>query len=255
MANPAKPDLPPAKFKQFPKVKDWNGEGFRPIDFKKLKKLYLSGPDYEWTPFCYRNAFNPLINRDKWTEYGFDFSEWKKEWIKQKGIEHCEQFAPEALDLKKLVAIKRVTFVKDWINKSAYFKALLDATMRKHGEDLQHDVQNEKWIKNKTVIPRFKLDVDELGKMANAALRIQELESRSLLMLPGNKLVEPGSLQNSDENSVTDDEAKEVVLTTMGKLGMSAKESTMMLANWFDQAEKVATEKQNTIEAEVVKEN
>src|SRR6478736_9453372 len=110
-----------AKYTPFPKVKQWKGAGGarqRPIDYAALRELYLQGPDYDWTPFCKRHGFNDRINRDKWrVMHGVDFKDWKRDWLKAQAGMHDDEIAPQVLSLRKMLTVKRLEHVDDWIKR------------------------------------------------------------------------------------------------------------------------------------------
>ena len=220
--------------KPFPKIKGKK----RLIDLDALKELYLSGPDYDWTPFCNRNGFSSKDNRNKWKSRGFNFTEWKREWLGRQAQMQDEEIGPEILDLRKFVSLQRVKFVKDWTSRTQYMKTMLDAMLRKHGEDLQHDMQNSLQIRAGKERARFKMLPDELHNLAGAAQRLQEIETRAL-MLTGDKMNHPqimaGGAVGYEENG---NDAPVMEVATMGSAGMSAAETAKLLAAWFDQSGK-----------------
>lgn len=227
----------PKRFNPFPKSKEKSG-GQYVIDLDALKELYLSGPDYDWKPFCTRNGFNPKDNRAKWTHRGFDFSDWKREWIKkQVGIQD-EEIAPEVLKVRKIVAQQRVLFVKDWTDRTKKMKFMLDAMLKQHGEALQHDIDKTLAIQAGTVQKKFSLSPEELGSFAATATKLQELEMKSLLLV-GDKQISP-TIGKDGEAEYTErkrDDGYEIEVATMKTSGMSSAETARLLASYFDQAE------------------
>lgn len=221
----------------FPKTKEKVGGQYL-IDLDALKELYLSGPDYDWKPFCTRNGFNPKDNRAKWANRGFNFSDWKREWIqKQVGIQD-EEIAPEVLKVRKIVAHQRVKFVKDWSDRTNKMKFMLDAMLKQHGEALQHDIDKTLAIQAGTVQKKFSLSPEELGSFAATAIKLQELEMKSLLLV-GDKQISPviGKDGEAEYHERKKDDGYEIEVATMKTSGMSSAETARLLASYFDQAE------------------
>jgi hypothetical protein len=224
-----------ARFKPFPRIKDWKGgkgNQQRPYNYEAVREMYLDGPDYDWPAFCNRNGFNQahrIINR-------LDFSGWKRDWLKRHAQLQDEDLAPEALAIRKLVAGRRMDFVRDWVKRTQYMKVLLDATLMAHGEALQHDERNKGLIAHGDIDPKFKMTADDLSTLATAASRIQEIETKALLIV--SEVKKNGS--DPDADSTGEDNRPEILITTLGQSGVSAGDSVKLLAAWFDQKPEAA---------------
>ena len=212
------------------------------LDYPKLKELYLEGPDYEFGPFCKRHNFNTQVGRNNLYKSGIDFRDWKKEWLKRQSQLQDEDLGPEILDLRKAVSIQRIRFVKDWNQRTQYMKTLLDAILKNHGDALQHDIQNTLAIQAGRVQRKFRMDAKELSDIASAANRLQDIETKSL-MLTGDKLNHPqimagGSVGYTEDGDTGDGPPPDIEVVTMGAAGMSSAETAKLLSSWFDQSEK-----------------
>lgn len=251
--------MPPAtgKFKPFPRVKDWvkgPGNTARPIDLALLKEQYLAGPDYEWADFCRRQNYNSKFAFSE-MHFGTSFRDWKRDWIKNRANLQDDEIAPAMLDMRKLVTSNRIAFTRDWTNRTQYMKALMDATMRAHGEALQHDERHAVMIGKGEIARRFMMDAEDLGKIAAAAQRIQDIEMKALYMVNqggGTQLPELSRMRDVEAEEVAsgtsgDGSKPEFTIVTMGQAGLSAGESARLLAEWFDQAPKEAAK---VVEAE-----
>lgn len=227
------------KYARPPKKKEMGGGKYL-NDYDALKALYLDGPDYDWKPFCDRHNYHALSLRALMVKAGILFTEWKKEWLKRQAQIQDEELGPEILSLRKIVSLQRIKFVKDWTGRTAYMKTMLDAMLKRHGDDLQHDINNTLAIQAGKAQRRFRLEADELTNLAGAAQRLQEIETRALL-LTGDKtqhavITAGGEIEHREGPAEL--EAPDMRVVTMGQSGLSAAETAKLLSQWFDQAEK-----------------
>lgn len=226
-----------AKFKPFPKTKSETGRSL--IDYEKLKQLYLDGPDYDWTPFCERHGFNSrATNRYKaGREQDFNLKDWKREWITRQVSDHDVELAPQVLEVRKQVSITRIKFVKEWNKRAEYMLAMLDSILSRHGQDLKYDQENAGFIAKNPDARRFKMEAPDLEDMASAALKIQELQTKALLIVTATANHAQDALEERLGEKQGDLAKPVMQISTMGHAGLNAAESAKILAAWFDQAE------------------
>jgi hypothetical protein len=229
------------RYTPFPKKQGKRGGINAPLDYDKLRELYLDSPHYDWTPFCKRHNFHAQVGINNLKKNNIDFKDWKREWLKRQAQNQDEELAPEILDLRKAVSLQRIKFVKDWTDRTKYMKVLLDAMLKRHGDDLQHDMENAERIRAGHLQKKFKLESDELDNIAGAAARLQEIETRAL-MLTSDKFNQPhilagGGVEHEDLPHNSQYKAPELEVVTMGAAGLSAAETAKLLSQWFDQAD------------------
>lgn len=221
------------RFKPWPKMKQTNSKGTPLIDLDRVRQLYLEGPHCDWQPFCNHNGFDGRTNRNKWKARGFDFNNWKVDWFKLQSKQHDVDQLPELFESKKFLCERRIKFIKDWNKRAEYMKVLLDASLRKHGDAIQHDMKYAALISRNEVQAKFTLEADEFNTLGAVALKIQELEQKSLLVF-GDKQVHP--VIDSETGQVEHvEEIPEFQTATMGTAGMSSAEIGKLLAGFFDQ--------------------
>lgn len=232
------------RYKPFPKTKA-NANGIPLTDLNKLKELYLSGPDYDWAAFCNRNGFNPKQGATiKWQDRGFSITEWKREWLKRQTIIQDDEVGLDMLAMRKRVVNQRISFVGDWIKRATYMKAMLDAMLKIHGEALQHDIDKTLAIQAGQVQRKFRMTAEDLAQFAATALKVQELEMKSLLLV-GDKTTTPkiaadGTAQYEEHDHRSDHmrDDYELEVATMRSSGMSSSDTAKLLASYFDQMPK-----------------
>lgn len=201
------------------------------IDLDALKELYLDGPHYRMSDFLRHHNFNPRYNKDlfKGRPPGI-FQEWKKDWQRRQITNYDEELTPDLLSASKLVTIQRISFVKDWTKRAQNLKALFDMTMRVHYENFEADVRNADLIKSGAMQRRSKLTIEDLQAAGGAALRLQELEQRSLLVVGDPERLKALEQQNDDEI----DDSREIVVSQIGKT-MPQKDAIELMSSYFDQ--------------------
>lgn len=223
---------PAAKFDKLPKKKQ---HGQLCLDREKIRDLYLNGNNYSWISFCKAHNWEPKRARDAvFKDNHGEFQGWKLEWQKTQLNIHDEEVLPEALATTKFVALRRIQFVTEWNNRTKYLKTFFDATIDRHMKQLREDHENA-LVKTGAIPPSFKLDMEELNVMAGVALRLQELEQRSLLVVANPKKIE--QLQKEVEDQAED--IPEIEVHQIGK-SMTGPETVALMASYFDQFEKKA---------------
>lgn len=233
------------KYKPIPKTDNPSGRAPKLIiDLKKLREMYVDGPDYRLTDFLNRHQFNPSYQRSLFTDHPGMFQEWKREWTKRQITNYDEDLTPEILSTTKLITIQRIAFVKDWTKRAQNLKALFDMTMRTHYEAFEHDIRNADLIRSGAVTRRSILTIEDIQTAGGAALRLQELEQRSLLVVGDPDKLKALEQQTEDEI----DDSREIVIKQIGK-EMRQDEATQLMASYFDQFAQTTPAEQITIEA------
>lgn len=204
------------------------------VDFEELKRQYLDGPDYDINKFCKTRGYTEFTNRTKWkVAYGIDLNDWKKEWIRRQPHLQDLELAEDVINLRKIVAVQRIRYVKDWVKRAEFMKALLDGTLQSYGKQMQSNM-----IENKP----FFMDPKVLSDLSRVALQLQEIESRALLLVGDNKMV-PKISEDGDAEYVDAPPMMEV--ETMGSAKMSASETARLLVSYFDQVDKPREEEES----------
>jgi hypothetical protein len=217
------------KFKPFPRTINPD-TGKKIVDVPELKRLYLDGDEITFQSFCARHGFNPKASRHQWNE-DVDIAAWRKEWIKTKCEFQDEDAAPELLRARGLIAKSRARFITDWNERARIMKQMLDFMLKKHMSDMMYDITHALEIQAGRKQRKCRLDAKELNTLASTALKLMDLEAKSLLLMPV-------KLQADEVNAATasDDEAEpEMEFQTMGAAGLSSAEITSLIAAYFDQ--------------------
>lgn len=220
------------KYNPLPKLPREKGVRKNPeIDREKIRDMYVNGKDYKWADFVSAHNFHPRCKDNIWRKNSSELNEWKLEWQRQQLKDHDEDLTPQIFATQKAVTLARINFVGDWIKRTKYLKAMYDAVLAGKSQDLREDLANP--LVQSGALPRkFKMEFDELNTLAGAAMRIQELEQRAMLIvMPPEKMLELEK-QIEEENDMPEIEVAEI-----GAI-MSGEESVARLASYFDQFEK-----------------
>lgn len=226
--NPDKP-----KYKPWPMV---DGPGRKRVDRDKLKEEYLQNPFYSWLDFCAAAGYNGPGSNNNAT---FPLRKWKQEWVNRQVEVQNEAILPQAISVRAAVIKDRLNFCQQWGDTTKNLRNVLDAALRFHAIDAQHDLR----LISEGVLDadrmRFKAKGTELNAIVHAYRNLQQIQLTSLLV-PGTQQQE--SMIPVREKPVEELDAEQegedlrnMPINIMGHEGVPAEKMTEIMAKWYDQ--------------------
>lgn len=212
-----------------PKLKKNDGTKSFEYDFDAIKELYIRGPDYAFPAFLRANNFHPDSYSNLFRHKKRLLSEWKLEWKRHQITMYDEELTPDLMSTTRLVTVQRIKFVKDWTKRVQFIKQIFDMKLAAQVEDYNYNVRNREAITAGALPQRDLISMDDMTAVSNIALKIQELEMRSLLVVS-----DPEKLKKLEDEAEEIDDTKEIEIAQLGKT-MSGAETVQLMASYFDQ--------------------
>lgn len=217
-----------SKYKPFPRKKADGKKGSH-YDYEHIKHLYINGKDYSFADFCRTHGYRPEGRDHLFGKQPNMLNEWKEDWKRKQITVYDEELTPELFDTTRLVTVQRIKFVKDWTKRVQFIKALFDMSLANQVDNHNFNTRNAAAIKSGVMPPKHTLSYDDMSTVTNTALKIQELEMRSLLVVN-----DPERMKKLEQEASEVDDTKEIEISQMGKT-MNQDEATKLMASYFDQ--------------------
>lgn len=222
-----------------PKYKPWpmvEGPGRKRVDRDRLKEEYLQNPFYSWLDFCAQAGYNGPGSNNNAT---FPLRKWKQEWVNRQVEVQNESILPQAISVRAAVIKDRLNFCQQWGDTTKNLKNVLDAALRFHAIDAQHDLK----LISEGILDadrmRFKAKGTELNAIVHAYRNLQQIQMTSLLV-PGTEQQEtmiPVREKPLEEQDAENDgeELRNMPVQIMGHENVPAEKLTEIMAKWYDQ--------------------